>query len=209
MTIEKTQLSPTTQLLTYRRSDQLIMRLVDTPLHRAKAVSTPSAQSHELCDSRGTSMPQLLSSQSAGSGAFAIGNYEKSIIELMYCSGCRVSEVLRIKASDVSQSGLVKITASKGSANRFVHISYSLDFLLSLKAVNGYIFANYNRFYIYRLFKKLGFTQKFGDNVNSSVTHYFRKSAALEALSMNNDLQDIATLLGHKSAKSAHYYNKQ
>jgi site-specific recombinase XerC len=80
---------------------------------------------------------------------------------------------------------------------------------LSLKAVNSNIFTNYNRFYIYRLFKKLGFTQKFGDNVNFSVTHFFRKSAALEALSMNNDLQDITSILGHKSAKSAHYYNKK
>jgi len=207
--MEKIQLSPTTQIVTYQRSDQLIMKLADISQHRSKSVNTPNAQSPELCNLRDSSLPQLLSSQSVGSGAFALSNYEKAIIELMYCSGCRISEVLRIKSSDISPSGFVKITASKGSANRFVHISYSIEFLLSLKTTNSYIFANYNRYYIYRLFKKLGFTQKFGDNVNFSVTHYFRKSAALEALSINNDLQDITSLLGHKSAKSAHYYNKK
>lgn len=171
-----------------------------------KSVSTPPAHSSDLCC--------LGISDSAAQFDYYVKVYslsscsqiDKLLIEIMWSSGCRVSEALRLKYTDFSRSGLFKITASKKSNATFARITYNLPYLLAHISTSGYIFHGISRFYVYRLFKKMNLilcTSRIGNN---SVTHYFRKQLAADAYHLGNSLENITTVLGHKSANSAIYY---
>jgi integrase len=125
----------------------------------------------------------------------------------MYISGCRISEVLAIRGYDISTNGLIKIKGKKGSNDKIIRITQNISHCKTIPKNLNMPFKIYSRFFIYRLFKKIGLIYKSYGNINNSVTHYFRKSVALEAYNISKDQQDIKLVLNHKSIKSAHYYD--
>jgi len=131
---------------------------------------------------------------------------DKAVIELLFLHGLRISEVLSINYSDVLHDGRIIIHGSKGSQNRLIHSvlfsSFWADGSTGLLPLNSI----YSRFYFSRLFKKLGYYKKFGQNQKNSVTHYFRHVFVQELLAQGVPESDISLFIGHNSKRSIRYY---
>jgi len=125
----------------------------------------------------------------------------------MEATGCRVSEALQLKPTDITTTGLVKLSSLKGSDKRIVHSGNAMKFLLDCKKKNHILWNEWTRQFVYREFKKLGIGQQFGRSSTKSVTHYFRHIIAKSIKNENMNMTDTKKFLGHKSIKStAHYH---
>lgn len=67
-------------------------------------------------------------------------------------------------------------------------------------------FSDYNRFFIYRLYKKNGLSLYHPASNKYSVTHAFRHLFAQMSSSSNVDKSLMSEFLGHKSKKSIDSY---
>jgi len=129
-----------------------------------------------------------------------------AVAYLLHVSGCRVSEILGIRSFDVSNSGMIKIRGAKGSSDRLINAGLVKSFLLGCKSNSVHPFANLNRFYVYREFKKVGLQYQFIGSSKNSVTHIFRHASNLNAKSLDTDILVRSQHLGHKSTKSTQHY---
>lgn len=138
-----------------------------------------------------------------------LSKYDRVVIELQWLYGLRISSIINLDTSDISNIGALRIKQGKGSEDLIIYSQRFTDFLLFLKKIEvGKIFVS-SRFYYYRLYKKLGLYQRFGKNVNMSVTHIFRHNVALDMKTSNIDKKDVKRFLGHKNVKSTEkYYDK-
>ena len=130
------------------------------------------------------------------------------IIHLTYLHGLRISEVLSIKGNDIMKNGTIKIKALKKSNQRVITTGKYHSQLLRYVSKPVYIFSEFNRYWCYHQFKKLGISFKFGNNSVHSVTHAGRHIVAL--LQKENNIATVTTqsYLGHKSEKSTEVYRK-
>ena len=155
------------------------------------------------------------------------GHRNRAIIETLYGSGLRVSELVNLTLSNIFfKEDLIKITG-KGDKQRLVPLgNYSKKFIQiyineirSLKKItkehNDYLFLNRNgrkmtRAMIYTIVKesalKVGIKQKISP-------HTFRHSFATHLLENGADLRTIQLLMGHESITTTEIYthldNKQ
>lgn len=179
------------------------------PLNKVKSVSSPSAQSATLCDEV---CPAVAPSFDV---VCFLGKHpelvvaEKAVIELMALYGLRISEVLSINRSDISQGGSIRVRALKGSSIRVIQSFMFREFWISQGSSLLPLSSVYSRFYFYRLFRKYGLYSTFGVNEKASVTHYFRHLKGLEVQTAFNDWELTASSLGHKSQKSTVFYGQK
>lgn len=172
------------------------------------SVPTPSALSETQCDGHKS---QDLLNEAVQTSMRSLKNLSPAlycIAHLLFANGLRISEVLQISPGDISSAGFVKIRGSKGSEDRVIHSGDACDYLLKCRKLSVFPFEGISRFHVYREFKKVGLSHRFGDNKRKSVTHIFRHMASLNAKSVNADLDTRARQLGHKSTKSTEYYGK-
>ena len=171
-------------------------------------VLNPPAQTARLCAIRSKSNVIGTSARDVYNLPQSLSRIDSSVIEFMHATGCRISEVLNIKPTDIAQNGVIKLSAVKGSNDRLVNAGpYNLLFYrgnLALPLISN----GYNRFYFYRLFKKLGLYAQIGNREKNSVTHYFRHSMAASLQSANFDEKETALMLGHKKASNSNIYGK-
>jgi len=143
----------------------------------------------------------------------------KILIEFLYSTGCRVSEVLSIKISDIDlKRGFVKVLG-KGSKERVVPIYEKLldiipDYLrirhtyFVKERDNGYLFLNKNggklsRVMCFNIIKKACKDA----NINKNVSpHTIRHSFATHLLTNGADLRTIQLLLGHSNISTTEIY---
>lgn len=143
----------------------------------------------------------------------------KAMLELMYSSGLRVSELINLKVTDVDFSmGLVRIYG-KGSKERIVPLGdYALDALdkyinyhrasLLKKGPNDYLFlnsrgTNMTRQAFFKIIKK----QAFIAGIKTEISpHTLRHSFASHLLAHGADLRTIGELLGHADVSSTQIY---
>lgn len=148
-----------------------------------------------------------------------IGYRNKILIEFLYSTGCRVSEVLSIKISDIDlKRGFVKVLG-KGSKERVVPIYEKLldiipDYLRIRHTYfvkdrdNGYLFLNKNggklsRVMCFNIIKKACKDA----NINKNVSpHTIRHSFATHLLTNGADLRTIQLLLGHSNISTTEIY---
>jgi len=148
-----------------------------------------------------------------------IGYRNKILIEFLYSTGCRVSEVLSIKISDIDlKRGFVKVLG-KGSKERVVPIYEKLldiipDYLrirhtyFVKERDNGYLFLNKNggklsRVMCFNIIKKACKDA----NINKNVSpHTIRHSFATHLLTNGADLRTIQLLLGHSNISTTEIY---
>lgn len=148
-----------------------------------------------------------------------IGYRNKVLIEFLYSTGCRVSEVLNIKISDIDlKRGFVKVLG-KGSKERVVPIYEKLldiipDYLRIRHTYfvknrdNGYLFLNKNggklsRVMCFNIIKKACKDA----NINKNVSpHTIRHSFATHLLTNGADLRTIQILLGHSNISTTEIY---
>ncbi len=141
----------------------------------------------------------------------------RAVLELMFASGMRVSEVCGLRPEDVDlNSGLVRIMG-KGSRQRVVQICHE-DVLSSLRKYKlifskqskrkGYFFLNRRRaklseqsirIMVYKYSSKAG--------VDKHITpHTFRHSFATLLLEQDVDIKYIQQFLGHSSINTTQIY---
>ena len=142
----------------------------------------------------------------------------KAMLELLYATGLRISELLNLKLNDIDMENCVVRCLGKGNKERIVPIGeYVLFYLskyleyrpkLSKNKRSEYLFLNnlggkLSRFSFFKLIKKL-LKEK---NINVDVSpHTLRHSFATHMLEYGADLRTIQELLGHSDIATTKIY---
>lgn len=143
----------------------------------------------------------------------------KAMIELMYATGLRVSEVVNLKLYDIDLNNATIRTMGKGSKERIIPMGdYALNYLSiylneyrnsMLKGYScDYVFVNNHgkqmtRQGCFKIIKKLA--TDVGINKELSP-HTIRHSFATHLLKHGADLRSIQELLGHSSISTTQIY---
>lgn len=175
-------------------------------LTRFNAVTTTPAQSTKLLQPASSREMIFISMKSKIFENPLLSPLFKYAVQIMFQSGCRVSEIIRMRKSDISPSFLVHIRASKGSNNQIIPIQPWPGLGLNYDTLPDDLFANFSRHYIYRQLKQLGIYELFEAHKNNSVTHLFRHLLAKESMNYFNDKTATSKNLGHKNPDNLKYY---
>ena len=148
-----------------------------------------------------------------------LGLRDRAIMELLYSSGIRVSELVGITVKDLQLSRNLILVTGKGDKQRYVHIGdIAKRILLSyLDTCRKELTKNKNHSYL--------FVNKFGNAItdrsirrvidkyvqevaiNLKVSpHTFRHSFATHLLDNGADLRDVQEMLGHINIKTTQIY---
>ena len=144
----------------------------------------------------------------------------KAMLELLYGTGLRISEMLDLKLTDVDFENCVIRCFGKGSKERIVPIGeYIIDsltnylnngrnLLLNKKKISDYLFLNKNggrisRFSFFKIIKNLLREKGIKKNVSP---HSLRHSFATHMLENGADLRSIQELLGHSDIATTRIY---
>ena len=143
----------------------------------------------------------------------------KTIIDFMYSTGCRVSELCDVKISDIDfEEDYIQLTG-KGSKQRIVPVGSKLksNLLLYLKKKNDkdttkspflFISKSNNRLErtaIFRLIKSTALHTSININVHP---HTLSHSSATHMLEAGCDLRTLQEYLGHSSVSTTQIYTK-
>ena len=120
--------------------------------------------------------------------------------------GLRISEVLHIQYTAISNNGTIIIKSLKGSNDRIINLPELKEYLLHCKQYGNNPFDLYNRWYCYREFKKLGIYYISGKSSKNSITHAFRHMIVADLKEQGLDNVAIAKYMGHKNHKNIDYY---
>jgi len=146
------------------------------------------------------------------------GLRDRAMMEVMYASGLRVSELLKLKKGDIDLSqGLIRVIG-KGSKKRFVPIGdFALEYVdLYLTKVrskpllhaNPYLFLSRYQKPLSRqfFFKRI---QAYGESLSLPYAispHTLRHSFATHLLENGASLKSVQTMLGHASVVTTQIY---
>lgn len=147
-----------------------------------------------------------------------LGQRDRLILELLYATGLRVSELVSIKLSDIHQSDKTIKVLGKGSKERYVLYGDYASHYLNLYLENGYCILNKNhlnylflnkngtvltdrgvRYILDKLIRQTSLTK----NISP---HMIRHSFATHLLNNGCDLLSVKELLGHESISTTQIY---
>ncbi|GMQ60244.1 site-specific integrase [Vallitalea sediminicola] len=160
-------------------------------------------------------LPNVLSKKEVKSILASLqNNKHKTLLALIYSSGLRVGEVVKLKINDIdSQRMLIKIEQGKGNKDRYVMLSESI--LLQLRKYykeyrpNKWLFEGADKDKhitertVQRIFKNA--CEK-GCVMKKVSVHSLRHSFATHLLESGTDIRYIQELLGHSSSKTTEIY---
>lgn len=158
-----------------------------------------------------------------------IDNYSyrnKAMLELMYATGLRVSELVNLKVHDIDLDMAIVRTMGKGSKERIIPIGdYALYYIkiyledyrdsMLKKDYNDYLFLNNHGKQMTRqgFFKILNTIASTNGIKKDFSPHTLRHSFATHLLNHGADLRSIQELLGHSDISTTQIYthvsNKQ
>ncbi len=143
----------------------------------------------------------------------------KAMLELLYATGIRVSELLNLTLANYNEEGEFIKIMGKGSKERIIPISdITVKYLnlyineyrnFLLKVPSSYIFINYNgqkmsRQGFFKILKSLCQER----NIEKEISpHTLRHSFATHLLNNGADLRVIQELLGHENIKTTQIYS--
>lgn len=143
----------------------------------------------------------------------------KAMLELMYSTGVRISELLEIKRSDINLEEATLKVMGKGAKERLLPIGdYALYYVtiylekyrgsLIKKGNNDYLFLNsrgekLSRQAFFKLVKEIAIKK---DIKTDFSPHTLRHSFATHLLKHGADLRSIQELLGHASLSTTQIY---
>ena len=149
------------------------------------------------------------------------GLRDRTILELMYASGLRVSELVGLKYTDCLLSEKAVLVSGKGRKERVVpfgdetvfwiekYLSSSRPKLLKNRSSNFFFVGKgggkLSRQFIWKLVRKLG--AQIGLE-NYCTPHTFRHTFATHLLNNGADLRAIQLLLGHADISTTQIYTK-
>jgi len=142
----------------------------------------------------------------------------KAMLELMYSTGVRISELINIKIHDISIQNCTLKVMGKGSKERIIPVGdYAIDYInkyLSvyrkefIKKNNDYLFLNsrgdkMTRQAFFKIVKKIALIK----NIKTDFSpHTLRHSFATHMLENGADLRTIQELLGHSDVSTTQIY---
>jgi len=147
------------------------------------------------------------------------GQRNKAIIEVLYGSGLRVSELINLQLSKIYLEEAYMLVEGKGSKQRLVPLSpqaqkqlelwkYDRNLLDIVKGNEDFVFLNrrgtkLSRDMIFKIVKDLAALAGIRKNVSP---HTFRHSFATHLLENGANLRAIQQLLGHESITTTELY---
>lgn len=142
------------------------------------------------------------------------GVRDRLIIEMLYATGVRVSELVNIKLNDIDFNNKRIIVCGKGNKERIVYYGDYAEEVLNkylkthVRKNNNYLFLNSKgeqitdggiRYIIDNIMKKL--------SIKTHVTpHVLRHTFATDMLNNGCDIKVVQELLGHSSLKATEIY---
>lgn len=143
----------------------------------------------------------------------------KAMLELIYATGLRVSELINLKLSDIDLHMAVVRVMGKGSKERIIPIGdYAINSLreyinnhrnnMMKRTINDYIFINNhgNKMTRQGFFKIIKNEAKKKNIKTEFSPHTLRHSFATHLLNYGADLKVIQELLGHSSISTTQIY---
>ncbi len=137
---------------------------------------------------------------------------DRTILELLYATGLRVSELIGLKKGDVNLNGGFVVALGKRSKERVVPLgSYSRDaikaYLETQKPPGQYLFPNRHggmitRQAIWKIIRKYGLQLHKGRVSPHTIRHTF----ATHLLEGGADLRSVQVLLGHEDISTTQIY---
>ena len=144
---------------------------------------------------------------------------DSAMLELMYSSGLRVSEIISIKVNDLNfEGGFLRVTG-KGSKERVVPMNHR-----AMEKIKKYtqelrpdLLKNRQSPYLFLTNRGMPMTRqrfwqalkKFGDMVGLELTpHVIRHSFATHLLEGGADLRSVQKMLGHADISTTQIYTK-
>lgn len=148
-----------------------------------------------------------------------ISSRNKTIIDFMYSTGCRVSELINVEKSDIDIEEAFVRLKGKGSKQRIVPLGskvlINLESYLPLrnkdrKSKNNKLFIsksykNLDRTAVFRIIKSTGVKAGIHKEL---YPHILRHSAATHMLEGGCDLRTVQEFLGHSSVSTTQIYTK-
>jgi len=146
------------------------------------------------------------------------GFRDRVILELLYSTGIRVSECVKIKLSDIDLMEGVILISGKGNKERHIPLTtlckqYLNQYLVLVKD-NFWLFQlpstqkPLSRFTIYSIIKKYSLQLSHLNLAEQSITpHSFRHAFATHLLEGGARLRDVQVLLGHQQLSSSQIYS--
>lgn len=137
-----------------------------------------------------------------------------ALLEFLYASGCRVSEVVRLNRTDINFLTRDAIVLGKGNKERTIYLTpvalmHLSDYLNSRQDNNPCLFASFKAPYdrltrggIETILKTIG--QRAG--VKNVHPHRYRRTLATNLLDRGANIQDVAAILGHADLKTTQIY---
>ncbi len=149
------------------------------------------------------------------------GIRDRTMLELLYSTGLRVSELLGLNVADVDFAHATAIVLGKGNKQRVVPIGKTALRLLEsyLKAVRPFLVrdANETALFLDRFGKRMPYetflrrvhlyTEQSGLEVNVTP-HTFRRSCTTELIRGGANLYHVKELLGHETLDTLKHYAK-
>ena len=139
---------------------------------------------------------------------------DRALLEFLYSSGCRVSEVVNLNRSDIDFISSDAIVLGKGGKERIIYITevamlYLKEYLESRTDTNPCLFASLHA--PYKRLSKNGIEvrlKKIGKiaGVENVHPHRYRRTLATNLLDRGANIQDVANVLGHQDIKTTQIY---
>jgi len=144
----------------------------------------------------------------------------KAMLELLYATGMRISELLNLELSNIYEEEAVVKVMGKGSKERIIpmgditikylnlYLNEYRNYILKTKQ-SEYVFVNYNgskmsRQGFFKILKKLCDEQGIKKEISP---HILRHSFATHLLNNGADLRIIQELLGHENISTTEIYS--
>lgn len=147
-----------------------------------------------------------------------LGQRDRLLLEMLYATGVRVSELVSIKLSDIDEGAHNILILGKGNKERYVTYGDYCSEILDLYLSDGYLKLNINkspylflnnnggnltdrgvRYILDRIIKHTSIQK----NISP---HMIRHSFATHLLNEGADLLSVQKLLGHESIKATQIY---
>jgi site-specific recombinase XerD len=159
-------------------------------------------------------LPVVLSKKEIGNMIMATKNLShRLMIQIMYSSGLRVSEVINLKWEDIDfNRNIIHLKLAKGGKDRIVMLSPKVkkSLVMFCRKKEGLIFvSNRNKKYSLTTIEKVVSNVAKKAGVTKKVTpHSLRHSFATHLLENGTDIRYIRDLLGHSRVETTMIYTK-
>jgi len=163
-------------------------------------------------------MRKLLATVSTGN---PLGYRNRAMLEVLYSSGIRVSELLGLNVADIDLRNAVAMVTGKGDKQRVVPIGRTAlrhletyvvavrPYLLKDRGEKAVFLSKHGRRMGYRGF--LEYVHKVGERAGVSgrlTPHTFRRSCTTELIRGDANMYHVKELLGHESLNTLKSYAK-